>query len=79
MIITSFITLIINPIFLAFYMDEKKQWYIYSNILDGIILCDVIMFFFTGYYDHWKSIVILDPYIIARYVSNWICSYSFYF
>nr|XP_050854234.1 potassium/sodium hyperpolarization-activated cyclic nucleotide-gated channel 1-like [Vespula vulgaris] len=66
MIITSFITLIINPIFLAFYMDEKKQWYIYSNILDGIILCDVIMFFFTGYYDHWKSIVILDPYIIAR-------------
>lgn len=79
MIVTSFIMLIINPIFLAFYMDEKEQWYIYSNILDGIILCDIIMCFFTGYYDNFSNIVILNPYIIAMYVSNWISSYLFYF
>ncbi|XP_035732804.1 potassium/sodium hyperpolarization-activated cyclic nucleotide-gated channel 1-like [Vespa mandarinia] len=66
MIITGFITLIINPIFLAFYMNEKEQWYMFSNVLDGIILCDIIMCFFTGYYNHWTNMVILNPRIIAK-------------
>ncbi|KAI4490064.1 hypothetical protein M0804_004246 [Polistes exclamans] len=71
MVITGFITLIINPIFLSFYMNKKEQWYIFSNVLDGIILCDTIMCFFTGYYDHWTNIVILDRRIIAiKYIKS---------
>ncbi|KAK2575102.1 hypothetical protein KPH14_008828 [Odynerus spinipes] len=65
MVITSFIMLLINPIFLAFYWNEREQWYIFSNIFDGIILCDIVIWFLTGYYNHWTNMVILDPQIVA--------------
>lgn len=43
-------------------------WKWYRNILDLNCLADVVMNFFTGYYDFANRKVILDPYSVTLYV-----------
>ncbi|XP_050461211.1 potassium/sodium hyperpolarization-activated cyclic nucleotide-gated channel 1-like isoform X3 [Cataglyphis hispanica] len=67
-VITLFIiaVLLITPVFLTFYFDECAKWYMYNHAIDIILMCDIIIKFFTGHYDSRTKLVILDPRIVAR-------------
>lgn len=58
--------LLITPVFLAFYFDEYEKWYIANLGIDAIFICDIVIWFFTGYYDSYTQLIVLDPKVVAR-------------
>ncbi|KAM0728266.1 Potassium/sodium hyperpolarization-activated cyclic nucleotide-gated channel 2 [Formica fusca] len=66
-IMTLFIiaVLLITPVFLTFYFDECAKWYMYNHAIDAMLMCDIIIRFFTGHYDSRTQLVILDPRVVA--------------
>lgn len=60
-------TLLIIPVFLTFYFDEYAKWYMYNHAIDIVLICDIIIWFFTGHYDSRTQQVTMDPKIVARY------------
>lgn len=62
--------LLITPVFLTFYFDECAKWYIFNHAIDAVLMCDIIIWFFTGHYDSRTQVVTLDPMIVARYGEN---------
>lgn len=64
--------LLITPVFLTFYFDECAKWYIFNHVIDAILTCDIIIWFFTGHYDSHTQVVTLDPRVVARYDENGI-------
>jgi len=67
MFIFTIFALLITPIFLAFYFDAVEKWYIYNMVIDIIFLCDIVIFFFTGYYDPKTQLIIMTPKYVMRY------------
>lgn len=55
-----------TPIFLAFYFDEHERWYLFNHAIDVVFICDIVIWFFTGYYDYSTQLIVLDPRIVAR-------------
>lgn len=58
--------LLATPIFLAFYFDECEKWYVFNHAIDVILMCDIVIWFFTGYYDSETQLIVLDPRVVAR-------------
>lgn len=65
---TLFITaaLLITPVFLTFYFDEYEKWYIFNHTIDAVLISDIVIRFFTGYYDSNTQLIVLDPRVVAR-------------
>lgn len=65
---TLFITaaLLVTPVFLAFYFDEYEKWYIFNHAIDAVFISDIVIWFFTGYYDSNTQLIVLDPRVVAR-------------
>ncbi|XP_011157224.2 potassium/sodium hyperpolarization-activated cyclic nucleotide-gated channel 2 [Solenopsis invicta] len=57
--------LLIIPVFLAFYFDEYEKWYIFDFAIDAVLICDIVIRFFTGYYDSQTQLVNLDWKVVA--------------
>ncbi|XP_071648937.1 potassium/sodium hyperpolarization-activated cyclic nucleotide-gated channel 1 [Temnothorax longispinosus] len=66
-VMTLFIVaaLLATPVFLAFYFDEYEKWYIFNLAIDAVFMCDIVIWFFTGYYDSNTHLIVLDPRIVA--------------
>lgn len=58
--------LLVTPIFLAFYFDEYEKWYIFNHMIDIVFICDIVIWFFTGYYESHTQLIVLDPRVVAR-------------
>lgn len=58
--------LLVTPVFLTFYFDELEKWYIFNHAIDAIFMCDIVIWFFTGYYDSHTQLIVLDPKVVAR-------------
>lgn len=59
--------LLVTPAFLMFYFDEYAKWYLFNHAIDVVLMCDIVMWFFTGDYDSRTQQVTLDPKVVARY------------
>ncbi|XP_018369234.1 PREDICTED: potassium/sodium hyperpolarization-activated cyclic nucleotide-gated channel 1-like [Trachymyrmex cornetzi] len=57
--------LMATPVFLAFYFDEPEKWYLFNHAIDSVFICDIVIWFFTGYYDCQTQLIILNPKIVA--------------
>ncbi|XP_018348331.1 PREDICTED: potassium/sodium hyperpolarization-activated cyclic nucleotide-gated channel 2-like [Trachymyrmex septentrionalis] len=57
--------LMVTPVFLAFYFDEPEKWYFFNHAIDSVFICDIVIWFFTGYYDCQTQLIILNPKIVA--------------
>ncbi|XP_061936082.1 potassium/sodium hyperpolarization-activated cyclic nucleotide-gated channel 1 isoform X4 [Apis cerana] len=66
MIIFTFVALLITPIIITFYFDDLFTYFVINDIINIVFLCDIIMWFFTGYYDYQTKLTVLDPMIVAR-------------
>ncbi|KAL0129336.1 hypothetical protein PUN28_004203 [Cardiocondyla obscurior] len=63
------LALIITPIFITFYFDELEDWFLYNHFIDFVFITDIIVWFFTGYYDSRTQSIVLDPKSVAwRYL-----------
>lgn len=60
------VALIITPILLTFYFKNHEKWYI-NHTINVILVCDIAIRFFTGYYDYQTQSIVLDPKVVARY------------
>ncbi|XP_066599460.1 potassium/sodium hyperpolarization-activated cyclic nucleotide-gated channel 2-like [Prorops nasuta] len=70
-IIYSLIFLIVKPILLTFYYRSGKNWSLYG-MLDILFLSDIVIWFFTGYYDYRTKMIVFSPTIVARqYLKTW--------
>lgn len=67
MIIFTFVALLITPIIITFHFDKLFSYFVINDIINIVFLCDIIMWFFTGYYDYQTKLTVLDPMIVARY------------
>jgi len=61
------VALLLTPVFLALYFDEYEKWYLFNLAIDAVLICDIVIYFFTGYYDSHTQMVILVPKVVARY------------
>ncbi|XP_067216308.1 potassium/sodium hyperpolarization-activated cyclic nucleotide-gated channel 1-like isoform X2 [Linepithema humile] len=57
--------LLVTPVFLTFYFDEHEKWYLFNLAIDAVFICDIVIWFFTGYYDSHTQTVILMPKVAA--------------
>ncbi|XP_018314248.1 potassium/sodium hyperpolarization-activated cyclic nucleotide-gated channel 2 [Mycetomoellerius zeteki] len=57
--------LMVTPVFLAFYFDEPEKWYLFNLAIDSVFICDIVIWFFTGYYDSQIHLIVLDPKFVA--------------
>jgi len=67
MIIFTICVLMATPIFLAFFFDEIKTWFVWNIVFDAIFICDIVITFFTGHYDAKTQLIVMTPKLVARY------------
>ncbi|XP_076385220.1 potassium/sodium hyperpolarization-activated cyclic nucleotide-gated channel 1 isoform X2 [Megachile rotundata] len=71
MTLFTFIALLITPFSITFYFEKYKQWHLPTDTMNIVFVCDIIMWFFTGYYDYGTKAVVLDPRIVSRKYLRW--------
>ncbi|XP_011874430.1 PREDICTED: potassium/sodium hyperpolarization-activated cyclic nucleotide-gated channel 1-like [Vollenhovia emeryi] len=57
--------LLTTPVFLAFHFNEYENWYLFNIAIDAVFMCDIVIRFFTGYYDSNTHLIVLDPRVVA--------------
>lgn len=67
-----FIIAIMIPIRLAFYEEDSLQWRIVNSLIDISFLVDIILTFFSSYFDERQHMVVTDHKVIAKkYLRGW--------
>lgn len=64
MTIFTLSALMMTPFLNAFFFNDQMRSLPFILIIDFVMLFDVILHFFTGYFDHRTKIVTLDPRIV---------------
>lgn len=67
MILFTIVALLITPVFITFYFDQCEKWYLYNLLIDAVFICDIVICFFTGYYDPRTQLITMDPAFVMRY------------
>ncbi|XP_029045711.1 potassium/sodium hyperpolarization-activated cyclic nucleotide-gated channel 1-like [Osmia bicornis bicornis] len=71
MTVFTFIALVITPFSITFYFEKYQNWHLPTDTMNIVFVCDIITWFFTGYYDYGTKVVVLDPKIVARKYIRW--------
>ncbi|XP_076752308.1 potassium/sodium hyperpolarization-activated cyclic nucleotide-gated channel 2 [Xylocopa sonorina] len=66
MTVFTILALFVTPISVTFYYEKHDNWHVINDFMNTVFLCDIVMWFFTGYYDYRTKIIVLDPMIVAR-------------
>ncbi|XP_017891941.1 potassium/sodium hyperpolarization-activated cyclic nucleotide-gated channel 1-like [Ceratina calcarata] len=74
MAVFTFMALMVTPVSITFYYEQHDHWHMINDVMNCMFLCDIIMWFFTGYYDYGTKVIVLDPIIVAR---KYLQSYFF--
>lgn len=67
MIVFTFVALLVTPVSITFFFGRHTNWHVINDTMNIVFLCDIVMWFFTGYYDYRTKVTVLDPVIVARY------------
>lgn len=70
MAVFTFMALLVTPVSLTFYFELHADWHKINDKLNMVFLCDIVMWFLTGYYDYRTKVIVLDPRIVALYVNR---------
>lgn len=65
-VIFIIMALLVTPLFITFHPNRNDTWHILRSAIDLISFCDLIIWFFTGYYDYDTKSVVLYPKIVTR-------------
>ncbi|EZA51460.1 Potassium/sodium hyperpolarization-activated cyclic nucleotide-gated channel [Ooceraea biroi] len=69
MLLFTIVALLVTPVFLAFYFDKFEKWYLYNLAIDAVFICDIVIWFFTGYYDSRTQLIVMDPtFAMSKYL-----------
>ncbi|XP_053979382.1 potassium/sodium hyperpolarization-activated cyclic nucleotide-gated channel 1-like [Hylaeus volcanicus] len=72
MAVFTFVGLLIIPVSITFHFENHDNWHIINDMMNIVFLCDIVMWFFTGYYDYRTKVIVLDPRIVAlKYLKNY--------
>ncbi|XP_068968408.1 potassium/sodium hyperpolarization-activated cyclic nucleotide-gated channel 1-like isoform X1 [Bombus flavifrons] len=74
MIVFTFVALLVTPVSITFFFGRHTNWHVINDTMNIVFLCDIVMWFFTGYYDYRTKVTVLDPVIVAR---KYLQSYFF--
>ncbi|KOX78249.1 Potassium/sodium hyperpolarization-activated cyclic nucleotide-gated channel 4 [Melipona quadrifasciata] len=74
MIAFTFVALLITPVLITFFFDKHGNWHVINDIMNIVFFCDIVIWFFTGYYDYRTKVIVLDPMIVGR---KYLQSYFF--
>lgn len=69
MTVFTVVALLVTPVSITFYFEKHENWHIINDTMNIVFLCDIIVWFFTGYYDYGTKVTVLDPMIVARYLN----------
>lgn len=60
------------PYKIAYIEDgDFPEWDIFDNIIDSIFLLDMILTFFSAYYDSQNNLVTNWKYVFKNYIKTW--------
>ncbi|XP_031847872.1 potassium/sodium hyperpolarization-activated cyclic nucleotide-gated channel 2 [Nomia melanderi] len=65
MTVFTTVALLVTPVSIAFYFDEHEYWHTVNDTMNIVFFCDIVLWFFTGYYDYRTKMIVLDPRIVA--------------
>lgn len=65
-----FVGLLVIPVSITFYFENYDNWYMINDTMNIVFLCDIVIWFFTGYYDYRTKVIVLNPRIVALYVNG---------
>lgn len=68
MTVFTTVALLVTPVSITFYFDDHEYWHTINDVMNIVFFCDIVLWFFTGYYDYRTKMIILDPRIVALYV-----------
>ncbi|XP_076640029.1 potassium/sodium hyperpolarization-activated cyclic nucleotide-gated channel 1 [Colletes latitarsis] len=72
MTVFTFVALLVIPVSITFYFEIYDNWYIINDVMNIVFMCDIVMWFFTGYYDYRTKVIVLNPRIVAlEYMKNY--------
>ncbi|XP_076169153.1 potassium/sodium hyperpolarization-activated cyclic nucleotide-gated channel 4 [Ptiloglossa arizonensis] len=72
MTIFTFVGLLVIPVSITFYFENYDNWYMINDTMNIVFLCDIVIWFFTGYYDYRTKVIVLNPRIVAlKYLKNY--------
>lgn len=67
MIVVAVFALLVVPFRVTFFFElPHGEWFIIIVVLNSILMSDVILWFFTGYYERRTNIIVLEPRLVAR-------------
>ncbi|XP_033331494.2 potassium/sodium hyperpolarization-activated cyclic nucleotide-gated channel 1 [Megalopta genalis] len=65
MTIFTVVALVVTPVSITFYFQNNDIWHVITDMVNLVFLCDIVLWFFTGYYDYQTKVIVLDPRIVA--------------
>jgi len=66
-------TALFLPFKIAFVEDnEFPTWEIFDYLIDAIFLADIVINFFSAYYDEFNNVVVNPKLICKRYITGWL-------
>jgi hypothetical protein len=64
-------TCIVTPFRVSFYSQDPLEWIIIDSTVDSLFVADIVLCFFSAYYDK-KDNLILDRRVISKnYIRGW--------
>ncbi|XP_076247308.1 potassium/sodium hyperpolarization-activated cyclic nucleotide-gated channel 1 [Calliopsis andreniformis] len=65
MTVFTFVALLVTPYSITFYYEKHMNWHLINDWINVIFLCDIVMWFCTGYYDYQTKVIVLNPRIVS--------------
>ncbi|XP_076662351.1 potassium/sodium hyperpolarization-activated cyclic nucleotide-gated channel 1 [Halictus rubicundus] len=65
MVMFTVVALLVTPVSICFYFPEHDNWGIIIDSINSVFWCDIMLWFFTGYYDYRTKVIVLEPKIVA--------------